>query len=175
MLKVEEKIWRIHGRLEIPENYEKKSGLHLQLEENDLVGIGDDIFGRPQKLAKQAETSWTLMKSSAEKDDIILQVVSVFRSIDKQAEIIQRKIDSGQLIADILRVSAAPGYSEHHTGRAIDLTTEECTPLTEAFEKTLAFKWLQENAHLFSFSLSYPKDNKYGIAYEPWHWAYSEG
>jgi D-alanyl-D-alanine carboxypeptidase len=92
--------------------------------------------------------------------------------VARQAEIIQRKINAGQAMHEILKVSAAPGYSEHHTGRAVDITTADCEPLSESFEATEAFQWLQENAHQYSFKLSYPKDNSLGIAYEPWHWAY---
>ncbi|MDH3327313.1 MAG: M15 family metallopeptidase [Gammaproteobacteria bacterium] len=170
-----EKLKIIHKRFGIPADYETQFGLIPQREPFDLQDIENDIYGRCQKLVPPAAVAWKQMKNQAHNEQVSLNVVSAFRSIDKQIEIIQRKVDAGQLIADILQVSAAPGYSEHHTGRAIDLTTEGCAPLTEAFEKTLAFKWLQENAQHFSFSLSYPKDNKCGIAYEPWHWAYSEG
>ena len=111
------------------------------------------------------------MKARAENEGVLLNIVSAFRSVDRQKEIIQRKIDNGGRIEEILKICAAPGYSEHHSGRALDLTTHGCEPLTEEFDKTDAFNWLQGNAHLFSFRLSYPKGNKYGIAYEPWHWA----
>jgi len=171
---IEEKVKLIHQRLGIPEDYGAQFGLVLQREATHFTQIENDIYNRRQLLECSAATAWKKMRRQAVKDDIIFQVVSAFRSIDRQAEIIQRKIDSGQVISDILRVSAAPGYSEHHTGRAIDLTIDGCATLTEVFEETLAFKWLQEYAHLFSFCLSYPKDNKYGIAYEPWHWAYTE-
>ena len=43
---------------------------------------------------------------------------------------------------------AAPGYSEHHTGRAVDLTTPACDPLAEEFENTQAFDWLHLNAKI---------------------------
>lgn len=47
---------------------------------------------------------------------------------------------------EILRTSAAPGYSEHHTGRCVDFTTPGCTAPEEAFERSSAFRWLQRNA-----------------------------
>jgi len=103
-----------------------------------------------------------------------LKVVSAFREVDKQKEIIKNKIMSGQSISEILKACAAPGYSEHHTGRALDLTSTECMPLTEDFENTEAFSWLMENAGFYPFSLSYPRGNKAGIFYEPWHWAYNQ-
>jgi len=73
-------------------------------------------------------------------------------------------------LADILKVSAYPGYSEHHTGRAVDIGSPDCAHLTEAFEATREFSWLAEHAAGFGFVLSYPRDNPHGIAFEPWHW-----
>ena len=70
-------------------------------------------------------------------------------------------------------MSAAPGYSEHHTGRAIDITTPGTQPLEPAFETTPAFEWLTGSAHEFGFRMSYPRNNRHGIAYEPWHWAWT--
>jgi D-alanyl-D-alanine carboxypeptidase len=112
------------------------------------------------------------MRETASKAGVALLAVSGFRSIERQAEIIRAKLSSGQKIEDILRLVAAPGYSEHHTGRAIDIGTPGEEPLTEAFADTPAFRWLAENAGHFGFRLSYPKGNAHGIAYEPWHWCF---
>ena len=38
-------------------------------------------------------------------------------------EVVRRKRERGLAMRDILAVSAAPGYSEHHSGRAVDLTS----------------------------------------------------
>jgi len=75
---------------------------------------------------------------------------------------------------EILRVNAAPGYSEHHTGRAIDITSLGCKPLTEEFEQTSEFAWLVHRAKDFGFSMTYPRNNKFGVIYEPWHWTFQE-
>ncbi len=163
-----------HRGLGVPEDYQEKYSLTLQYEEIDLVEIENDIYGRPQKAARVVAEAWPQMKAQAAREGVVLNLVSAFRSVDKQAEIIKRKINSGARIEEILQECAAPGYSEHHSGRALDLTTSGCEPLTEAFDKTEAFTWLQDNANLFSFGLSYPKGNKCGIAYEPWHWAFNE-
>ena len=73
---------------------------------------------------------------------------------------------------EILEVSAAPGYSEHHSGRAIDLTAPGYAALEEEFENSPSFAWLRRNARRFGFALSYPRKNRHGIAYEPWHWCW---
>ena len=174
MNEFENLIKSIHGILGIPEDYKNEYGLTLQYEEIDLIEIENDIYGRPQRAAGIMAGPWHQMKGQAEKEGVLLNIVSVFRSVERQKEIIQRKIDNGGRIEEILKVCAAPGFSEHHSGRALDLTTHGCEPLAEEFDQTDAFNWLQENADLFSFRLSYPKGNKHGIAYEPWHWALKE-
>ena len=71
-------------------------------------------------------------------------------------------------------MNAAPGYSEQHSGRAVDLGTMGCDALSEEFENTKVYQWLVKNAGGFGFYLSYPRDNPYGIDFEPWHWCYSD-
>jgi len=171
-LEYEKYIYDICKSLGIPENYSEICGVEIQLESRKLVNIGNDIYGRPQLLQANAARSWATMCKEAKNDNIYLYVVSAFRSVNKQLEIIQNKIDKGLLISDILKVNTAPGYSQHHTGRALDLTTNDCKPLSEAFDNTDAFYWLKENAKFFEYNLTYPKNNKFSIAYEPWHWAY---
>ena len=112
------------------------------------------------------------MRDAASTNDVDLQVVSAFRSADYQLGIIERKLARGQSVAEILHVSAAPGYSEHHSGRALDLTTPGFVALEEEFETSSAFAWLRANAGRFGFTLSYPRGNPHAIAYEPWHWCW---
>ena len=112
------------------------------------------------------------MQAAAATDGISLLLVSGFRSIDYQARLFRKKIDAGQSLGDILAVNAAPGFSEHHTGRAIDIATPGSRPLTEEFEQSEAFQWLSGHAGQFGFSMSYPRDNAAGFVFEPWHWSF---
>jgi D-alanyl-D-alanine carboxypeptidase len=105
---------------------------------------------------------------------VSLWLVSAFRSVDYQRQIRERKLAAGQSVAEILRVGAPPGYSEHHTGRAIDLAAAGCEPLTEEFERTPEFAWLAAHTGEFGFSMPYKRNNRYGFVYEPWHWSLSE-
>lgn len=74
--------------------------------------------------------------------------------------------------------TARPKTSEHHTGLAIDITTDEWENagkgLSTSFENTEACKWLKENAHKYGFILRYPKEKESitKIKYEPWHFRY---
>jgi zinc D-Ala-D-Ala carboxypeptidase len=141
-------------------------------EAKELVSVGLDIHGREQRLTPQAAVAWNDMKAAADKNGETLQIVSAFRSVDYQKQIVQRKLAAGQSWEQILRVSALPGYSEHHTGRTIDVTTPGCQPLTEQFEGASAFRWLAQHAGEFRFTMTYPRNNKFGVAYEPWHWTF---
>ena len=112
------------------------------------------------------------MVDAADRIGIQLLIVSGFRGFDYQAGLIRKKLEAGQAIEEILRVNTAPGYSEHHTGRAVDIATPGSRPLTEDFEHTDAFRWLTARAVEFGFSMTYPRDNPWGITYEPWHWSW---
>ena len=137
----------------------------------NLVQAEDDMFGRTQHMTPATRSCWLRMKQAARDDGTTLLLVSAFRSIDYQCELIEAKLERGQDLTQILSVNAIPGFSEHHTGRALDISTPDCEPLSEEFEKTPAFNWLQANASRFDFTLSFPRDNTSGISYEPWHWA----
>ena len=147
--------------------------LVAQAEATELVvaEVGDD--GREHRLTPAASAAWHAVRAEALADGVVLKIVSAFRSIDRQAEIVRAKLERGLSLDAILEVSAPPGYSEHHTGRAVDVTTDGVTALEIEFEKTDAFRWLSANAARFGFSLSYPAGNPQGYAYEPWHWCYA--
>jgi zinc D-Ala-D-Ala carboxypeptidase len=169
------RVARLHRALGIPADYAGLRGLPLQPEAARLDSVGPDIYRREQRLLPSAAVAWRAMAAAAAADGVELQLVSAFRPLDYQAGILRRKLDQGQAIDDILRVSAAPGYSEHHSGRAVDLTTPGYAVLEEEFEHSAAFAWLSRRAPEFGFRMSYPRDNPHGVAYEPWHWAWREG
>lgn len=167
-------IERFHEALGIPREFGSTCRIPLQTEATELVSAGQDMFGREQFLTPDAHNQWKEMQHAALASGIELQIVSAFRSVDYQCQLIRKKLAQGQSIDEILKVNAAPGYSEHHTGKALDLNTPGCEPLSEVFEETSAFAWLEHNAPRFGFELSYPRDNAYDIVYEPWHWAYRD-
>ena len=169
-----EQLLRLHRHLRIPEEYCSSTRLQVVETPKELVSIGPDIYGRDQSMTPSAAHGWSDMVSMAMRDQIELQAVSAYRSANYQAEVIQRHLDGGDSIQDILARVAAPGYSEHHSGRAIDLTTPGFEAVEEIFEESDAFQWLTENADQFKFRMSYPKNNSLGVIYEPWHWCYHD-
>jgi D-alanyl-D-alanine carboxypeptidase len=144
--------------------------LPLQIEATELEVVSVDAHGREHRLIPAAAQAWRTMQQAAASQQVTLSVVSAFRGLERQAEIIRGKMACGLPVEAIFCASAPPGYSEHHTGRAVDITTPGAKPLEEEFETTEAFAWLTANAARFGFSLSYPRANRYGFMYEPWHW-----
>ncbi len=160
------------AKLGLPADYASRHQLKPVAEAHALVDIGLDIHGRAQRLSPETAQAWASMEAAARADGIVLQVVSAYRSIDYQAGLIERKLAQGLSIDDILKVSAAPGYSEHHSGHALDLTTPNTPQLEQGFAQTPAYAWLQAHAGEFEFAESYGPDNPHGLIWEPWHWAY---
>jgi len=138
----------------------------------EVAEVGAD--GRDHLLVVAAAEAWRNLKTAAHDDGVSLFIVSAFRSIDRQTEIIRRKIEAGTAVEEILTVCAPPGFSEHHTGRAIDLTTPGSRALEVEFDQTAAFAWLNARAAEFGYYLSYPVGNYCGYQYEPWHWCFND-
>ncbi len=81
-------------------------------------------------------------------------------------------------VAMTAKRAAIPGYSEHGTpsSLALDFLNVDGFPTDETpldFEGTQEYDWLLAHAHEFNFFMSYPKDNPYGVMFEPWHWRYT--
>ena len=152
--------------------YAGRSGLALVAEPQWLALAGFDRWRRPLWLRPGAARAWRAMQRAAALDGVALDAISGYRSHDYQLGIFERKLARGQSVAQILQVNAAPGFSEHHGGDALDIGTPGDRPAEESFEATAAFAWLGEYAGRHGFGLSYPRGNPHGIVYEPWHWRF---
>ncbi len=127
------------------------------------------------KLRTAAAQKFQAMSAAAAQDGIIFNPLSGFRSVAEQQQVFfDVKAERGQVTSKRAEVSAPPGYSEHHTGYALDIGdgNTPATNLSQDFEKTAAFGWLEKNAAFYSFELSFPKNNTQGVSYEPWHWRF---
>ena len=154
------------------DTYAAQTGLPLVAEPARLHLAGFDRYRRPLWLTRHAARAWQRLHAAAAADGIALDAISGYRSHDYQLGIFERKLARGLGVAEILTVNAAPGYSEHHGGNALDIGTPGEPPAEESFEHTPAFAWLQRHAGEFGFHLSYPRNNPHGIVHEPWHWCF---
>ncbi|HVP88294.1 MAG TPA: M15 family metallopeptidase, partial [Casimicrobiaceae bacterium] len=152
----------VNAKLGIRASVVRRRKLPLCPDADKLVVVEIGERGRKHRLTPAAARAWKRMKAAAREDGIRLAIVSAFRSFERQVGIIQRKIAEGQSVRQILAFSAPPGYSEHHTGCAVDIGTEGCDELEEIFEASAAFAWLRKNASRFGYFMSYPRGNKHG-------------
>lgn len=100
--------------------------------------------------------------------------VSGYRSYDRQKVIYDTSLSiKGKIHTE--KYIAKAGTSEHQTGLAIDITTEEVGyELTEKFVETKEYRWLIENCANYGFIIRYPKGKEQitGYEFEPWHLRY---
>lgn len=168
------RITRLWTRLGIPADYPRARGLPRQREARRLVFVArapDD--GKWVRLTPRAAAAWKKMRAAAAAAGVTLLPLSGFRSVARQTQIVRRQLANGRPLDDLLRFVAAPGCSEHHTGRALDIgSPDENEHFEAAFERTKEFRWLKQHAGKFGFRLSYPRNNPHGIGYEPWHWCW---
>ena len=139
------------------------------ISEQELTHLG------PIRLKPEAARAVETMLADAKAAGVSLGVISGFRSLEDQEYLFfDIKAERGESPQVRAEVSAPPGYSEHHTGYAVDFIdrSQPATDLEESFEGTAAFAWLQEHAAFYGFEMSFPKQNQQNVAYEPWHWRY---
>ncbi|WP_149195019.1 M15 family metallopeptidase [Luteimonas suaedae] len=170
-------LHRLHERLDAlgidADAYAERTGLPLVAEPDWLALAGFDRFRRPLWLQVDAARAWAHLHTAAHRDGVVLDAISGYRSHDYQLGIFERKRARGLALDEILPINAAPGYSEHHSGLALDIGAPGEPPAEESFEATEAFAWLTGNAGDYGFTMSYPRGNPHGIVYEPWHWRYA--
>lgn len=123
---------------------------------------------RTETLHPDAAEAFERMVSAARQEGIDLQAVSGFRSVAIQQDVFESKrLERGQTPEERAKVSAPAGYSEHHTGYAVDINS-----FSESFANTEAYRWLNQHAEEYGFELSFPQNNAQGISFEPWHWRF---
>lgn len=124
-----------------------------------------------QRMTPEAADAMEKMVNDLRNEGLKIILQSGYRSEDTQYYLYNRYVNNyGKKEADTF--SARPNHSEHQTGLAMDLSIDGT--LSEAFENTEQFKWLNENAHKYGYILRYKKDKVYmtGYTYEPWHYRY---
>ncbi len=124
------------------------------------------------RVHKDCAEAFKRMQADAQKEGVNLRIVSGFRSTEYQKTVFPKKFKNKKNpteheFVSRLKFSAPPGFSEHHTGYAIDINS-----LEQTFEGTKAYKWLQQHAKDYDFEISFPRNNKQGLGFEPWHWRY---
>ena len=132
---------------------------------SDLVVVNSGVGNG--KMRKDAAKAFNEMKTAAAKDGVTLTCVSGYRSHQYQVGCFNKPGKMKNGIRNRAYVSAPSGYSEHHTGLAVDINTT-----SNDFKKTPAYRWLQQHAHEYGFEQSFPAGNTQGVSEESWHYRF---
>jgi len=143
-----------------------------QIRKDDAITVLD-----PQHLPREAFEAYTAMMAAMSQElGKRLLVESGYRSPAYQLYLFLFYLPKhGYSIRETNRHVALPGYSEHGNParQAVDFINEDGIngeDHPEEFEGLPEYQWLQQHAEQFGFFLSYPRDNPYHTAFEPWHW-----
>lgn len=105
--------------------------------------------GKPSEV--KTANAYHLMQAEAARDGVRLTIVSGFRSQSEQEYLYSCYVNCS---CNNCNLAAYPGYSNHQSGSALDLNTDESG----------VYRWLARNAARFGFYETVPG--------EDWHWEY---
>ena len=118
-----------------------------------------------------------LREELLEEDDIRIEIDSVYRSVQRQQEIWDEFVrEKGEEYAK--KYVAKPGYSEHHTGLAVDICIKKDGKLIYDNDEMIAereiFAKIHKKLAKYGFILRYleGREDSTGYTYEPWHLRY---
>ncbi len=160
-------IWVLvnKGRPLSPISYAPK-----HLKSPQFIG-GSGVAGsqRLEKVAAEALVQLALAMKASKSGTLTLN--SGYRSYRSQVAVHAKDVALlGLKLGE--RLAARPGFSEHQTGLAADVSAvgQGCV-IRECFGKTKAGRWIRSHAWQFGFIVRYPKSEtqKTGYQYEPWH------
>ena len=155
-----------------------------------LLGKNDLKETLNSGLLPEAYLKFKQMQNDAKKEGIEIEIVSGYRSYQKQKDIWNNKynknFENGILgiknINRIIQYSTLPGTSRHHWGTDIDIIDKRFVPKGDLLlEKNYAengiysqlFSWMRKNSKKYGFYLVYDDSPKRkGFKFEPWHYSY---
>jgi zinc D-Ala-D-Ala carboxypeptidase len=145
---------------------------YLEADEKTLMVVGR-YGSRVEKLAPEVAEAWKTMVNAAKQESVSIVPISGFRSVKTQTWLFSDR-SRRRGVEAAARSVAPPGYSEHHTGYAIDIGDARAPgrDITPGFANTNAFRWMAKNARKYGFEISFPPNNRQRVMYEPWHWRY---
>lgn len=134
--------------------------------------LGDDV-----QVEKKAYEAYLKLKDALAEEDVFVDLDSAYRSVAEQQRIVDEFSEKyGEDYAK--QFVAVPGYSEHHTGLALDLYLnidgEDVYLNEDMVQHTEIWAKIHEKLPEFGFILRYldGKEDITGYSYEPWHIRY---
>lgn len=195
VVQVEGNVYDIGTLVDFPENVDDSDGEQsFSVDDWNLILVNKQHPLSPDFPVKLGVLNGTMecdarivddynaMKTAAAEDGVTIIVASPFRDYERQVYLFDKKVKTymsrGMNYLEAYRNASQivniPGCSEHQTGLALDIISDDYSKLNEGFAKTDAGKWLAKNCQKYGFILRYPKGKEYvtSIDYEPWHFRY---
>ena len=161
----------------------KQNKLPDDWEENVELVDTKNAWDEDIQVEKKAFEQYEKFKKDVEKDlkkyNTTIELDSTYRSVKEQQELWDTWSADPEKGPDyVKKFVAVPGYSEHHTGLAIDICIKKDGELIYDNDEMIAEKEIFSVIHAklakYGFILRYPKDREdtTGYTYEPWHFRY---
>ena len=151
----------------LPDDYEAKL---------PLITVKNS-FGKEFQIEPETYRHFEQLRTAVKQKGIQIELDSVYRSVARQKEIVAEFTQ--KYGADYVKqYVAVPGYSEHHTGLAVDICLVVDGKIIDDNDEMIAQKEIFAQIHPlladYGFILRYPqgKENLTGYSYEPWHFRY---
>ena len=156
----------------------KQNALPADWESRIRIVKTTNSLGDPVETEEKAYEAYLALKADlAENDGVFVDLDSAYRSVEAQQEIMDRFTE--EYGADYAaKTVAKPGYSEHHTGLALDLYLNIDGEDVYYNEDMIQYPEIWAKIHVkladHGFILRYPEDMEHitGYGYEPWHIRY---
>jgi D-alanyl-D-alanine carboxypeptidase len=155
----------------------KENRIPLDWEQDaKLINIVD-LDGKNTKLERETLDRFYELRQKAASMGLEIGINSAYRSVERQEEL-AKELEAEKGPEYVQLFVAVPGYSEHHTGLAVDVGLRQNGQLVVENEERTVKLQMYEKLHTiladYGFILRYPKGKEEitGYRYEPWHIRY---
>ncbi len=159
----------VNKQHKLPDDWEKK----VELKEDK------DAWGDKVLVEKEALKEFKKLREALLKENVDIELDSIYRSVKEQQNLWDEwSKDPKKGPEYVKKFVAVPGYSEHHTGLAIDVCLKKNGKIIADNDEMIAEKKIFAKVHKkladYGFILRYPEGKKEitGYEYEPWHFRY---
>ncbi len=156
----------------------KQHGLSASYRSRQLVTLTiPTVYAKGSErtlMAAEAAHALARLYYDGRKQGHTLYALSAYRSYATQKSLYNYWVNARGTAYASMYV-ARPGHSEHQTGLAVDMTSQQMRMgLYASFDQTPEGKWMIQNAHRYGYIVRYPKGKEKitGYNYEPWHLRY---
>ena len=157
----------------------KYSQLPDDWEKNVELVDAKNAWDEDIKIEKNAYKQYKKLKKELKEDGVEIELDSVYRSVKEQQDLWDEwSADPEKGIDYVRKFVAVPGYSEHHTGLAVDICIKKDGKLIYDNDEMIAEREIFAKIHnklaKYGFILRYleEREDSTGYTYEPWHLRY---